>query len=200
MVARALPPEEKLAAVLASGIGSTEAAEIFAGEWDSVRAPTPEQLQRWWGDRLIAGIEEDEKAVNWLVRFALERLDEPKLRAAISARVNRWAPTILQTVRDGLGCQEPPKPRKSDADRVLLALRQADAEAPGGLHSFRLLRRIAAGLSGARFEAAVIELARARRIIVHHTDYPAGMTDAERSAAVLDDGTYYVGAALPPGA
>jgi len=87
-------------------------------------------------------------------------------------------------------------PVVSDDAQVLAALRQLAArEVEGSLLLVRVLRSMA-GLSKARFDAAVLRLSRAGQVVIHFHDYPASLTETQLAELVRDEqGTYYVGIA-----
>ncbi|MFO0757700.1 MAG: hypothetical protein U0359_14480 [Byssovorax sp.] len=85
----------------------------------------------------------------------------------------------------------------ADEALVLSALRALAArEPPGALLSVRALRPLVA-LDKGRFDGAVLRLGRAGELTLHHHDFPASLSEAERAMLVVDErGTHYVGAAL----
>jgi hypothetical protein len=86
---------------------------------------------------------------------------------------------------------------KMDAEVTLSELRELSRQHPSGtLIPVRRLRgRLA--FDKARFDAAVLELARSERVILHHHDLPEQLEADERQALVVDrHGTHYVGIAL----
>jgi hypothetical protein len=86
---------------------------------------------------------------------------------------------------------------KMDAEVTLSELRELSRQQPpGALIPVRQLRgRLS--FDKPRFDAAVLELARAERVILHHHDLPEHLPADERQALVVDrHGTHYVGIAL----
>ena len=69
---------------------------------------------------------------------------------------------------------------------------------PGTLLSVPRVR-VRAGLDKTRFDAAALRLSLARRVVLHHHDYPASLSSAERNQLIFDpaSSTYYIGIALP---
>ena len=86
---------------------------------------------------------------------------------------------------------------KMDAEVTLSELRELSRQEPtGALIPVRRLRGRMA-FDKARFDAAVLELARSERVILHHHDLPEQLGADERQALVVDrHGTHYVGIAL----
>lgn len=84
----------------------------------------------------------------------------------------------------------------SDVDAVRAALRElASREPPGALLSVRALRA-RVSLDKARFDDAVLRLARAGGATIHHHDFPASLSAEERAALVVDEkDVHYVGIA-----
>jgi hypothetical protein len=85
--------------------------------------------------------------------------------------------------------------RAPEDDAVVIgALRDLAArEPPGALLGVSALRGLAP-LDKVRFDAAVLRLARAGRLKLHHHDFPESLPDAERAALVRDErGVHYVG-------
>lgn len=88
-------------------------------------------------------------------------------------------------------------PRTAAVPDLLNLMRQIEPAADhGALVTFRELRR-AAALEKGTFDAAVLDLARQGRLMLHRHDHPAGLTPQEREQLVTDGaGNYYVGAAI----
>lgn len=88
-------------------------------------------------------------------------------------------------------------PRTAAVPDLLSLMRQIEPAADqGALVTFRELRR-AAPLDKGTFDAAVLELARQGRLMLHRHDHPAGLAPRERDQLVTDGaGNYYVGAAI----
>lgn len=87
------------------------------------------------------------------------------------------------------------KPEQS-VDLVSLIKRIEPAAVNGALVAARELRR-AANLVKSQFDAAVLDLARQGRLMLHRHDFANGLEPAEREELVTDGaGTYYVGVAL----
>ncbi|MDC3988700.1 hypothetical protein [Polyangium jinanense] len=83
-----------------------------------------------------------------------------------------------------------------DDEAVLSALRKlASREPPGSLLSVRTLRTMQK-LPAPRFDAAVLRLSRAGKVILHHHDFPTSLPEVERAMLVQDEhGTHYIGIA-----
>ncbi|TKC94592.1 hypothetical protein [Polyangium fumosum] len=83
-----------------------------------------------------------------------------------------------------------------DDEAVLSALlKLASREPPGSLLSVRTLRTMQK-LPAPRFDAAVLRLSGAGRVILHHHDFPTSLPEAERAKLVRDEhGTHYIGIA-----
>lgn len=79
---------------------------------------------------------------------------------------------------------------------VLSAVGELAAREPSGaLLAVRSVRALVR-LDKARFDAAVLRLSAAGRVVLHHHDFPASLSDAERAGLVVDEyGTHYVGIA-----
>lgn len=87
------------------------------------------------------------------------------------------------------------KPEQA-VDLVSLIKRIEPAAINGALVAARELRR-AANLVKSQFDAAVLDLARQGRLMLHRHDFANGLEPAEREELVTDGaGTYYVGVAL----
>jgi hypothetical protein len=86
---------------------------------------------------------------------------------------------------------------KMDAEVTLSELRELSRQQPPGtLIPVRHLRGKLT-FDKPRFDAAVLELARSERVILHHHDLPEHLPADERQALVVDrHGTHYVGIAL----
>jgi hypothetical protein len=98
----------------------------------------------------------------------------------------------------GLKAQAPAAPDTTmDAEMTLRELRELSRQEPSGtLIPVRRLRG-RSPLDKSRFDAAVLELARAEHVILHHHDLPERLGAEERQALVVDrHGTHYVGIAL----
>jgi hypothetical protein len=91
-------------------------------------------------------------------------------------------------------------PEEADDAAVLAAVRELAArEPPGALLKIRALRA-AQRLDKGRFDRAVLRLAEAGKVILHHHDFAASLPPAERAELVQDDhGIDYVGIALKRG-
>jgi hypothetical protein len=89
---------------------------------------------------------------------------------------------------------------RADEELVQSALRElASREPPGALLSVRALRALVA-LEKPRFDGAVLQLSRARKVTLHHHDFPESLPEVERAALVQDaHGVHYVGVALRDG-
>jgi hypothetical protein len=92
-----------------------------------------------------------------------------------------------------------PDPAHGDADdesAVLDALGDLSArEPPGALLSIRALRALRP-MAKDRFDRAVLRLADAGRVVLHHHDYPMSLSPAERAELVQDPrGIHYIGIA-----
>jgi hypothetical protein len=85
----------------------------------------------------------------------------------------------------------------TDRETIMSAVHELlKREGKGALISVRKLRGTVA-LSKDRFDTAVLELYNGEKVILHHHDNVGNMSEAERSALVLDQyGNYYVGVAL----
>jgi hypothetical protein len=113
--------------------------------------------------------------------------------AAIHAALGR----ALGLDRDG---GRPPMPeRETDDAAVRAALHElASREPPGALLSVRDLRGLLA-LDKPRFDGAVLRLAGAGEIVLHHHDFPTSLPEGERERLVRDaHDVHYVGVALRP--
>jgi hypothetical protein len=116
-------------------------------------------------------------------------------KAAIFAVIGRALG--LERVEQALErVEQEPDPR-ADEDLVQGALRElASREPPGALLSVRALRAMVA-LDKPRFDGAVLRLSRARKVILHHHDFPTSLPEVERAGLVQDaHGVHYVGVAL----
>lgn len=84
---------------------------------------------------------------------------------------------------------------------ILSKLRELESrEPPGSLLSVRTLRGLCA-LSKTRFDAGVLRLSAQKLVVLHHHDFPGGLSDDERALLVSDaHGTHYVGIAIKKGA
>jgi hypothetical protein len=124
------------------------------------------------------------------------------LRAAVhKARAHGVADSaLLDELCSMLDLQatEPKRPDTNmDAEVTLSALRELSRQEPAGtlIPVRRLRSRLE--LDKARFDAAVLELARAELVILHHHDLPDQLEATEREGLVKDrHGTHYVGIAL----
>jgi hypothetical protein len=87
--------------------------------------------------------------------------------------------------------------RRDDEGRVLSAVRElASREPPGTLLSVRAVRATVP-IEKARFDRAALRLSEAGKIVLHHHDFPASLSPAERAELVEDSrGTHYIGVAL----
>lgn len=83
-----------------------------------------------------------------------------------------------------------------DESAVLTALRTlASREPSGSLLSVSALRGLCS-LPKTRFDSIVLRLSRAGRVVLHHHDFAASLSETKRADLVLDErGTYYVGIA-----
>lgn len=200
-------PEERLArAILADSDAESLGELVWADStWRSM--PTDGQLV----ERAVRGLldreslRDDERVTRWLLAFAWSRIDRARLGAAVELAVRERAlPGIRRWVKREIGDEGlPNKPKRvaskaTGIDRkiVLEQLGKLERETPGGLHSFRRLRPVT-GLAPEAFDRAVLALAKDRRIVIHHHDYPAGLTSEERGWYVQDGSTWYVGAGFP---
>lgn len=150
-------------------------------------------------------VREHPKAGKQPLRYGLEPPDPTPFLAKIvkdlSAIAKKLAPngvtpgSIHAALGRALGVVHAPDPRTDD-DAVLAALRElASREPPGALLSVRGLRALAP-LDKARFDGAVLRLARAGRLTLHHHDFPASLPEAERAGLIVDEhGVHYVGVA-----
>ncbi|WP_156339087.1 hypothetical protein [Chondromyces crocatus] len=87
--------------------------------------------------------------------------------------------------------------RAVEDEAILLAALTALAarEPPGALLSLRTLRALQT-LPKQRFDEAVLRLSESGRVVLHHHDFPASLTEAEREELVLDThGVHYLGIA-----
>lgn len=102
---------------------------------------------------------------------------------------------IHAAIGRALRLEAPADPRADEA-QILAALAELSSrEPPGSLLSVRGLRALSA-LDKARFDGAVMRLARADKITIHQHDFPASLADADREALVRDEhGVHYVGVA-----
>lgn len=148
-----------------------------------------------------------------IAAYALEPLPPPPaaaflsgaahgLRAVVSiARAHGVTDAaLLEELTDmlGLKAQAPAAPDTTmDAELTLRDLRELSRQEPAGtLIPVRRLRG-RSPLDKPRFDAAVLELARAEHVILHHHDLPERLGAEERQALVVDrHGTHYVGIAL----
>ena len=128
------------------------------------------------------------------------------LRAAVNkARAHGVADAALLdelVAMLGLKAQAPAAPDTTpdttmDAEMTLRDLRELSRQEPAGtLIPVRRLRG-RSPLDKSRFDAAVLELARAEHVILHHHDLPERLGAEERQVLVVDrHGTHYVGIAL----
>ena len=101
-----------------------------------------------------------------------------------------------KTSRYTLAQKKPAAAAQDDDAQVLAAVGKLAALQPeGALLSVRDLRATMT-LPKARFDAAVLRLAKAEEVVIHFHDYPASLTEVERAALVKDaQGTHYVGIA-----
>jgi hypothetical protein len=201
-------PEERLARAILVGSDAESLGELVWADstWRSM--PTDEQLV----ERAVRGLldreslRDDERVTKWLLAFAWSRIERDRLRVAVVRAVReRFLSGIRRYVKKELDDEGLAKPtakrvasRATDLDRqiVLDQLGSLERETPGGLHSFRRLRPVT-GLEPEAFDRAVLALATDRRIVIHHHDYPAGLTSEERGWYVRDGSTWYVGAGFP---
>lgn len=84
-----------------------------------------------------------------------------------------------------------------DDAAVLSALHKlASREPSGSLLSVRALRAMQQRIPKPRFDAAVLRLASAGKVVIHHHDFPASLPEAERAELVQDEhNTHYIGIA-----
>lgn len=107
---------------------------------------------------------------------------------------------LLEALAVMLGLEDrarAPADTTMDVDMTLNELRELSRQQPvGTLIPVRRLRgRVP--LDKERFDAAVLELARSERVILHHHDLPGQLGADDRQALVVDrHGTHYVGIAL----
>lgn len=154
-------------------------------------------------------VREHPKAGKQPLRFGLEPPDPtPFLTKAVkelSAVAKKLAANgvTLASIHAALGRalglageQYASDPRADDA-AILAALHElASREPPGALLSVRALRELSP-LDKARFDGAVLRLARRGALVLHHHDFPASLPEDERAALVRDErGVHYVGVAL----
>jgi hypothetical protein len=105
------------------------------------------------------------------------------------------AAVIHAAIGKALGVAPAAPPNDEAAVRAALA-DLAAREPPGALLSVRAVRARAA-LDKARFDRAVLALAKAGQVELHHHDFPASLPEDERALLVQDGrGTHYVGIAL----
>jgi len=103
--------------------------------------------------------------------------------------------SIHAAIGRAIGFDPAQNPGADDAT-VRAAVRElASREPPGALLSVRGLRSHCA-LDKPRFDGAVLRLAAAGELSLHHHDFPASLPEAERAALVEDPhGVHYVGVA-----
>lgn len=200
-------PEQRLARAILAGSDAESLGELVWADstWRSM--PTDGQLV----ERAVRGLldreslRDDERVTRWLLAFAWSSIDRGRLGAAVELAVRERAlPGIRRFVQREIGDEGlPNKPKRvaskaTGLDRkiVLDQLGKLERETPGGLHSFRRLRPVT-GLPPEAFDRAVLALAKDRSIVIHHHDYPAGLTSEERGWYVRDGSTWYVGAGFP---
>ena len=96
----------------------------------------------------------------------------------------------------GVEAAAPRASAAGDDDAVRIALRELSSrEPPGALLGVRALRA-EVRIDKARFDAAVLRLARAGEATIHHHDFPASLPAEERAALVVDErDVHYVGIA-----
>ncbi|OGO09129.1 MAG: hypothetical protein A2Y61_00675 [Chloroflexi bacterium RBG_13_60_13] len=196
-------PEERLARVILAGHDAESVGELAWEDstWRSM--PTDAQLIERVSRALLEPeiLRGSERVSRWLMALAWSRIDRAELGAAVREQVKR---RFLVAVRRYVGrelaseglAQTKPAERQHGSPElaaVLEGIATLERESPGSLHSFRKLRQLV-HLAPLAFDRAVMALARARRIIVHEHDYPAGLTDDERGWYVRDGARWYVGA------
>lgn len=149
-------------------------------------------------------VREHPKAGKQPLRYGLEPPDPtPFLAKAVKdlqALAKKLAPngvtaaSIHAALGRALGLAE--RAPAGDDDAVLAALRElASREPPGALLSVRALRAITP-LDRARFDGTVLRLSRAGKLMLHHHDFPASLSEPERAELVKDEhGVHYVGVA-----
>lgn len=151
--------------------------------------------------------QDDEDVNNILLRLGMAQLDQLTLNAEL-ANVQRKAvrgalKQIAREIKDGTFYAPPQQPtelrvEQRDQDQVMSAVRELEDEMPGALHSIaRRLRPKLRFMNPEFFSRAVLALGRKGKLVLHHHDYPASLTDEEREAMVTDGKTYYIGVALP---
>jgi hypothetical protein len=87
-------------------------------------------------------------------------------------------------------------PSIAPLDLILLMTQLEPGAEQGALVSARDLRRVA-NLDKSRFDRAVLDLARAGRLMLHRHDHASSLSAAERDELVTDGtGTYFVGMAI----
>lgn len=129
-------------------------------------------------------------------RAPLTKLVTELISAGVDRQHLRQAFTRLL---EDVGLTVPPQltPKTAAVPDLLGLMRHIEPAADrGALVTFRELRR-AAQLEKHAFDAAVLDLARQGRLMLHRHDHPAGLSPQDRDQLVTDGaGNYYVGAAM----
>lgn len=197
-------PERHLARILSRYGDVTDYHDlILEALGDNVDVlPTEEDALAILERNYLSNLLEHDEASDYLAKVGLATLDRDALASELARCMRPTARRALRQIGKELSSgalTRTPQERLAQDERDLMAaLVSLEREAPGSLHSIaRKWRPAVRHISKQRFDEAALDLARKRRIVLHHHDYPAGLTDAERDALVTDtEGTYYVGAGL----
>lgn len=127
-----------------------------------------------------------------VAQLIVARVPEAELRRALVQLVEATGVPFGGAAKPPAAASLP----ESTVDLVSLIKRIEPAAMNGALVAARELRR-AANLVKSQFDAAVLDLARQGRLMLHRHDFAGGLEPAEREELVTDGaGTYYVGVAL----
>jgi hypothetical protein len=206
-IGRIKNPESALARKLARLLDADIVEEVVSEQMRDELEPTPEESEAAVLAWLRAQALDDDESMDLLVRIGWASLDRDALDAELARRVAKTIRRGLAQLRADLRRPAPPArseldPRRrlaADSQALLASLRELERREPGALHSVaRAWRPSVHGVPKDRFDRAAVHLARTGQIILHHHDYPAELSVADREGLIRDDaGTYYVGVGLP---
>lgn len=202
-------PERALAKLMARNMPE-DAEELILEGMKGDTEPTAEEATAILLRHFFEGLGDNEEAQGLLAKLGWQSIDRDALDAELWRVVAPAVRVGLKGVRRALAEEASGKaPTRADLEReaqarqdassLLLALRILERHNPGSLHSIaRSWRPSVPEVPKDRFDRAAVDLAKRRKVVLHHHDYPATLSEEERAGLVRDEmGTYYVGAGLP---
>lgn len=205
-------PERALAKLMVRNMPEDAEELILEGMPVGDIEPTPEEAEAILVRHFLENLQDNEDAQDLLAKLGWQSIDRDALDAELSRVLAPAVRVGLKGVRRALAEEASGKaPTRADLERdaqtrqdastLLLALRILERHNPGVLHSIaRSWRPAVPEVPKDRFDRAAVDLAKRRKVVLHHHDYPATLSEEERAGLVRDEmGTYYVGAGLAYG-